>query len=174
MIEIETAKKCSSPEREVRFVYKTEEPLKHMMVYHDIQVTCVSEGDGVSGLVCNGGGNCTLCTGIAYIGLDFDIESRRIGGISGFLGKLKNCEVKSMEKPHKFQDVMLYVNSNENFLQGIGYSFAMPKHLYYDGKNKILQFGQCDGEKSYLRFLKNAYAQLDAEGHMKGFLITDI
>lgn len=132
MIKKETTKKYGSTEREIRFAYKTEEPPRHMAVYQDIQVICVREDDDAIGLVCNGGGNCTLCTGIAYIGIDFDIESRRICGISGFLGRLKNCEVKAMEKPHKFQDVILYVDSDENFRQGIGYSFAMPKQLYYD------------------------------------------
>lgn len=160
--------------QKICFTYKEVESPRHMQVYHDIKVECVGEDGDVRWLENNGGGDCTLCTGIAYIGLDFNIESRRVGGISDFLGELSGCESKRIESPHKFKDVILYVNGGKNFQHGCGYNFEMPKELYYDKESHILQFGECDGSKKYLRFLKNAYAQLDEDGHMKGFLVTDI
>lgn len=157
------------PKHDARFTYKDDEEPRHMQVYHDIKVkyagTCLFSKDG--------GGDCTLYTGIN--GIDFDIESKRVGGVSSdILCDLLDIESREILPPENFKDVILYVESNESFKAGISYNFDMPQSMYYDKNNKILQLGECDYTKPYLRFLHNAYAQLDENGYLQGIIVTDI
>ncbi len=157
------------PKRFVRFTYKEDEEPRHMQVYHDLKVKYV----GTCFVTKDGGGDCTLYTGINSI--DFDIESNRVGGISGdILCDLLDIENREIQPPEDFKDVILYVDNEENFKPGICYNFDMPQKMYYDKNSHILQLGECDYTKPYLRFLNNAYAQLDESGYLKGIIVTDI
>ncbi len=154
---------------EVRFTYKDSEEPKHLQVYHDLKVEYV----GTCFVTKDGGGDCTLYTGINSI--DFDFESKRVGGISGdILCDLLDIESREILPPENFKDVILCVESGENFERGISYNIGMPQEMYYDKNNHILQLGCCDYSKPFLRFLNNAYAQLDENGHLLGIIVTDI
>lgn len=160
---------AQKPKHDARFTYKYYEEPRHLQVYHDLKVEYV----GTCFVTKDGGGDCTLYTGINSI--DFDFESKRVGGISGdILCDLPDIESREIPAPENFKEGILYVVSCEHFERGISYNFDMPQKMYYDKDNHILQLGECDYTKTYLHFLKNAYAQLNENGYLLGIIVTDI
>jgi len=118
----------------------------------------------------NGGGNGMLAIENSNVILNFDLETKRICGIDGYIGDLNLIQNAKLSKITTRKSGILYVSTNENFLSGIAYEFKFGGNVNYDRENSILSLGEFDNTKELYCILKNVYVQLD--GYIRCILIA--
>ena len=156
-----------------KFRFNSDEPEKALETYHSIAVKYLP--DEFSFCSYNGGGNCALETQVGYLCIEFDFESKRVGGISGLLGNIKKCMETEIELPTAVIDGILYVeNGLITFEKGVAYQFDFSGKVYFNASSKRLCIGSYNAAKQAFRILKNVYVQLDKDGNLTSMLLTDI
>lgn len=111
-------------------------------------------------------GDCSLLIGNTYLTLDFDIRTKKVIGISGFLSDLNKMERKEIALP-SYSFASLFVDSDMAFQPGIGYGMGMKVNVSYDMNKQIImlenlaydgQEGDCYliSENIYVSMLNNA------------------
>ena len=128
-------------------------------IYNDIEVKYNKEDKCLCTL--NGGGNGMLSIENTNIILNFDLETKRICGIDGYIGDIKLIKNSRLPKIVAEKSGILYVSTNEIFCSGIAYEFKFDGNVKYDSINKTLVIGKYDNKKQIYHILKNVYIQLD-------------
>lgn len=107
--------------------------------------------------------DCSITINNTYLTIDFDISSKKIVGISGFIGnvhKLPSVNTEEIE----YSDGRLLINSVKNFEKGIGYNFGIDGQIMYDKKKAVISI-ELDNKKNskgqWYRIAKNIYALLE-------------
>lgn len=109
----------------------------------------------------NGGGNGMLAIENSDIILNFDLETKRISGLDGYIGDLKLIQKEKLPAINSKKSGILYVSSNEIFSTGVAYEFKFDGNIKFDDVNKILIIGEFDDKNDTYNILKNVYIQLD-------------
>ncbi|MBQ7307963.1 MAG: hypothetical protein IJW82_05490 [Clostridia bacterium] len=150
-------------------VFNENEPQKALDVYHSIKVIY----DDIHLFSKNGGGDGILCIENTYLEVDFDIESKRVCGISGYIGKKNKLKTEPLFEPLNYQSGILYIKSKEPCTQGVGYSYKMPNKICYDPKNKILSIGITNKDFIVYKILDNVFVYTK-DNNLLGIIISDI
>lgn len=82
-------------------------------------------------------GNCSLLIENTCLTLDFDITSKKIIGISGYLGNIGRVPNRNVIIP-EYEIASLFTDSKLVFQTGIAYKLMMGTNLFYDNKKRIL------------------------------------
>ncbi len=138
-------------------------------VYNEIEVKLDNESYSIFSV--KGGGNCCLISN-SGIEIFFDNETKRIGGLGGYIGKIQNFGQVLTNKPN--DNGILCVKNEDDFVPNIAYSFNFNSDIIYDKVNHILLFGKYDDNVPVYKFLKNAYVQLGNDGALSAIFIDDI
>ena len=140
-------------------------------VYNDIEVK-YSETDKC---LCTPQGNCDGMLGVGGTGviLCFDIESKRVGGVTGYIGDLEKVEAVDVPEIIKYRDGLLLLDSSEVFAKGIAYEFDFHGLAKCDVKRKSMILGQFNFSQEIYRVLKNVYIQLDKNGALEAIMVKN-
>lgn len=157
--------------RNIKFYFNNKEDKQTFDAYNNIDVKMDNESYSIFSV--NGGGNCCLISD-SGIEIFFDLESKRVGGLGGYLGSINNFKQTNISFFSSNQEGIVYVDNNEEFIPGVAYSFNFNDDILYDKTNKILLFGSYDEKLPIYKFLKNAYAQINNDGLLSAILVTDI
>lgn len=157
--------------RNIKFSFNDKEDRQTYNTYNNIDVKMDNESYSIFSI--NGGGNCCLISD-SGIEIFFDLESKRVGGLGGYLGSINNFKPSNISLSTANQEGIIYVDNNDEFIPGVAYSFSFNDDILYDKANKILLFGSYNEQLPTYKFLKNAYAQIDNGGSLSAILVTDI
>lgn len=149
--------------------FKTDDNISSIKAYENIVVKYQDK----SLFSINGGGNGIL---IADSGLElfFDLETKHIGGIGGYLGDLSSYISTNINLNENQESAVLYFDSKEEFLGAVAYSFRFNKNIQYDFINSILVFGEYVPNKKLFKIFKNAFVQLSEQQELLCVLITGL
>jgi len=120
----------------------------------------------------NAGGGFCLFLGDSYIYLNMDPETKRISGIDS--EEIRNMEAKSIRLPAVPNCGILTLCEDGDFPEGCGTRICFRDRILYDKNQKLLQIGNSIRGGTWVKFLNNAYAQLDRWGHLQTLLVTNI
>lgn len=127
----------------------------------DFATKCVYDELSIYTLGNNADGS--LAINNTYLTIDFDIFSKRVFGISGFIGEINDLPKKEAEEINVLSDAELFVETNSDFLPGIGYSFCFDGNMSYDPKKKYFKIiSETSGsiENKWYRIANNIFVAL--------------
>lgn len=138
-------------------------------IYNEIEVKFDTENLSIFSV--KGGGNCCLVSE-SGIEIFFDKDTKKISGLGGYIGEIQNFG--QVSTTFNNQEGFLCVENNEDIVPVVAYTFKFSNDVIYDKVNNILLFGNYNKNLPVLKFLKNAYAQLDESGSLSSILISNI
>lgn len=103
--------------------------------------------------------NCSLAIENTYLTLDFDMETKKINGISGFLGEI-NLFKRGKARLNKIHDSIVLINSEQKFNVGVAYNFDICSDIFYDRENNMVYLENKEKIKiitQYFRVARNLY-----------------
>lgn len=120
--------------------------------------------------------NGSLAINNLYVTIDFDIITKQVIGISGFIGdirKIKNISVGEIQCEKK---AILIIEEEKNFVSGVAYNSGIEAKIFYDPKRECIviladKLEQINN-KWYL-IAKNIYVAVK-EGQLLGILVCPI
>lgn len=107
-----------------------------------------------------------------YITIDFDISSKRVMGVSGYIGELANAERISFGEIDCVAEALLFLADDQNYVSGIAYETGFCGRAVWDPKKKYYGIFRVDinqMEEWYL-IAKNMYVSVK-DGELLGILI---
>ncbi len=153
--------------REIKFKIENNNKISQLCTdvkvdYQDFSLFCKSDIGGCS-LVSDSG-----------LELEFDVNSKQIGGIGGYIGVLPKPQLLDIQIHPNNKSCVLVIDDNEEYWSGIGYTFKFNPAVKYDKEKSILLFGEYSQENEIYQLLENAFVQLDEKMQLKSVIITDI
>lgn len=153
--------------RNIQFKFKNDDFDNIKQVYSNIVVSYIS--NDFSLYTNDGIGDSMLQPENSCITINFDLKTKRVCGLNGYVGDLSKLPRKTID----FRNVdsgILYVDSNENFVHGIAYEFYYNSKMYFDKDNNILSIGEFSKDIKTYKILKNVYVQFN--GNLSCLLIS--
>lgn len=145
--------------RKIKFKFKEYDNTKLKNVYSEIEIKYNQEYKCLYSV--NGGGNGMLEIENSNVIINFDLETKRVCGIGGYIGDLDLIPKVSFRIINSQKSGLLSVNADENFINGVAYVFSFNQDVKYDSKHRILIFGEFNDKYATYQILKNVYIQLD-------------
>ena len=108
--------------------------------------------------------NCSIVIEKTHLTLDFDLYTKRILGLSGFVGELTKLSKTKIGNFTIVSDVKLFVDSSEKFVEGIGYELGSCGRLLYDDSCNAMRIvfeKRVSDSNQYYRVLDGVLVQLD-------------
>ena len=154
--------------RKIKFEFKAYDNDKLKNVYCDIKVKYHQEDKCLYSV--NSGGIGMLEIENSNVIINFDLETKRVCGIDGYIGDLNLIPKVNFRAINSQKSGVLYVNADENFINGVAYEFRFNYHVKYDSNHQTLILGEFDDKCEIYQILKNVYVQLDE--HLRCILIV--
>ena len=145
--------------RDIKFNLKEYENDKYKEVYSHIKVKYNKEDRSLYTI--NAVGNGMFAIENSDIIINFDLESKRICGISGYIGDLdliKNIDLPSIST---LKSGILCADTNGMFISGVAYEIKFDYKIRFDRKNNYLVIGDFNQKDEIYRTLENVYLQLN-------------
>ena len=129
-----------------------------------VNVDCKYDKDEYSlyTLGCNTDGSFVINK--TYLSLDFNIDSKEVLGISGFIGDLYDLPSIDINGFTVKADAILIFDADEAFKPGIGYNFNYDGKVLYDAEKKCLCVLPIDKKTmpdEFYRISKNIFVALN-------------
>lgn len=82
--------------------------------------------------------NGSLAINDLYVTIDFDIITKRVMGISGFIGDIRKIKKISVGEIQCEKRAILIIEEDENFVSGVAYNSGIEANIFFDPKRNCI------------------------------------
>lgn len=116
--------------------------------------------------------NGSLAIDDLYVTIDFDIITKRVMGISGYIGDISKFKKVSVGEIRCEENAILTIEENENFVSGVAYNSGIKANIFWDSERKciVILAEKLERINNWYLIAKNIYVAVK-DGQLLGVLV---